>query len=41
MLDHALAAPARIAAGQIGLAVAVGVEQLGDSFGILELAEVA
>ncbi|SDZ22395.1 hypothetical protein SAMN05421547_11519 [Delftia lacustris] len=39
MLDHGLAAPARRAAGEVGLAVAVRVEQLGD-LGVLELAEV-
>ena len=39
VLDHLLAAPARGAAGEVGLAVVVGVEQLGD-LRILELGEV-
>jgi hypothetical protein len=39
VLDHALAAPAGVAAGQVGLAVAVGVEQLGD-LRVLELRDV-
>ncbi|CVA30751.1 Uncharacterised protein [Serratia marcescens] len=39
VVDHRFAAPARGAAGQIGLAVAVGVEQLGD-LGILKLLDV-
>jgi hypothetical protein len=36
VLNHGFAAPTRVAAGQVGLAVTVGIEQLGD-LGILEL----
>ena len=39
VVNHRFAAPARSAAGQIGLAVAVGVEQLGD-LGIFQLLDV-
>ncbi|MNT42135.1 hypothetical protein D3C72_1785350 [compost metagenome] len=38
-VDGQLATPAGVAAGQVGLAVAVGVKQLGD-LGILELHDV-
>ncbi|EFW12629.1 hypothetical protein SSYM_1260 [Serratia symbiotica str. Tucson] len=40
VVNHCFTAPARGAAGQIGFAVAVGVEQLGD-FGFLELLDVS
>ncbi|MNV63732.1 hypothetical protein D3C71_1563390 [compost metagenome] len=39
VLDHGLAAPAGVAAGEVGLAVAVGVKQLGQ-LGVAELADV-
>ena len=38
MFDHLLAAPARVATGQVGLAVAVGIEELGE-LGVLELVD--
>ena len=39
VLDDGFAAPAGVVAGQVGLAVAVGVEQAGD-FGVFELVDI-
>ena len=39
VLDHGLAAPARVGAQQVGLAIAIGVEQAGE-LGVGQLADV-
>ena len=39
VFDHLFATPARGAAGEVGLAVAIGIEQFGD-LRVLELADI-